>query len=176
MLSCPIHQLRNASLAWQKPQKSSREWLFPMMTACILSQFLSLLTVMIPTSDDNNNSLEDIGVVSDLSCYACGYLAEHWRELNKHTETHIEKRCQECERFIGTNSLFKIGGNWFCTPVCTSLLLYYAVKLFINFCCQILSYYSGCRKSKGSLQIFKLGFRKSTKLLTPRTPLLYKSS
>ena len=27
------------------------------------------------TSDDNNNSLEDIGVVSDLSCYACGYLA-----------------------------------------------------------------------------------------------------
>ena len=53
------------------------------MTACILSQFLSLLTVMIPTSDDNNNSLEDIGVVSDLSCYACGYLAEHRRELNQ---------------------------------------------------------------------------------------------
>ena len=34
-------------------------------------------------SDDNNNSLEDIGVVSDLSCYACGYLAEHRRELNQ---------------------------------------------------------------------------------------------
>ena len=29
------------------------------------------------TSDDNNNSMEDIGVVRDLSCYACGYLAEH---------------------------------------------------------------------------------------------------
>ena len=82
------------------------------------------------TSDDNNNSLEDIGVVSDLSCYACGYLAEHWRELNKHTETHIEKRCQECERFIGTNSLFKIGGNWFCTPVCTSLL--YCIDNFLE--------------------------------------------
>ena len=82
------------------------------------------------TSDDNNNSMEDIGVVSDLSCYACGYLAEHWRELNKHTETHIEKRCQECERFIGTNSLFKIGGNRFWTPVCTSVL--YCIDNFLE--------------------------------------------
>ena len=116
-----IHPLTNASLAWQRLQTESRKWLFPMMTVSVPVPHLS---------DDNNNSLEDIGVVSDLSCYACGYLAEHWRELNKHTETHIEKRCQECERFIGTNSLFKIGGIWFCTPVCTSLL--YCIDNFLE--------------------------------------------
>ena len=44
---------------------------------------------------------------------------------------------------IGCQTLFCESG---CQPVhCTSALLYYAVKLFINFCCLTLSYYSGCQ-------------------------------
>ena len=42
-----IHPLINALLAWQRLQTESRKWLFPMMTASTLSQFLSLI-VMIP--------------------------------------------------------------------------------------------------------------------------------
>ena len=44
-------------------------------------------------SDDNNNiSLEEDYVVSDLSCYACGHVAEHRRELFQHVRTQRTAR------------------------------------------------------------------------------------
>ena len=57
-------------------------------------------------SDDNNNiSLEEDYVVSDLSCYACGHVAEHRRELFQHVRTHSVKECVDCSRFIAVNSI-----------------------------------------------------------------------
>ena len=44
---------------------------------------------------------------------------------------------------LRTKLIFKY--VWLQTVHFTPTLLYYAIKLFINFCCQTLSYYSGCQ-------------------------------
>ena len=59
---------------------------------------------------------------------------------------------------IGCQPLFFESG---CQPVnYTSALLYNAIKLFINFCCQTLSYYSGCTAAAAIIRRskFKLNF------------------